>query len=108
MEEIVKRSSLQQASIADFLTWYRRKELVLNPTFQRRSVWSLDARSYLIDTILLGYSIPKIYLRTKIDTKTQLSVRDVVDGQQRLNAIIDFADNKLTLNKRSRDFEGKR
>jgi hypothetical protein len=108
MEGLPKKSSLQQASITDVLNWYRRKELELNPAFQRRSLWTLDARSYLIDTLLLGFSIPKIYLRTKIDTTTQTSIRDVVDGQQRLRAIIDFADNSLELNRRSRQFKGKR
>jgi hypothetical protein len=52
--------------------------------------------------------MPKVYLRTKINTKTQTSVRDVVDGQQRLRAIIDFANNELALNHRSREFKGKR
>jgi hypothetical protein len=64
-------------------------------------LWTADARSYLIDTILLGFSTPKIYLRTKIDIKTQIVVRDVVDGRLRLRLILDFADNNLELSRHS-------
>lgn len=108
MEGPSKRSSLQQFSITDFLQWNRQKELTLNPAFQRRAVWTLDAQSYLIDTILLGYSMPKVYLRSTINAKTQTSTRDVVDGQQRLRTIIDYANDEFALNKRSRQFQGMR
>ncbi len=108
MEGPPRRYSLLQAQIADFIQWHRKKELELNPTFQRRALWTADARSYLIDTILLGFSIPKIYVRTKIDVKTQTSIREVVDGQQRLGAILDFAADNLVLNSRSRQFQGMR
>ena len=103
-----RRSSLQQFSIADFLQWHRQGELILNPAFQRRPVWTNDARSYLIDTILRGFSMPKIYLRTTINPKTRTSIRDVVDGQQRLRTIIDFDDDALVLNKRANEFAGMR
>ena len=55
------------------------------------------ARVYLIDTILRGLPVPKIYLRTRIDVERQVSVREVVDGQQRLKAILDFAADKIRL-----------
>lgn len=99
------KSHLHQYSIADFLQWHSRKELTLNPDFQRRSVWSPDAKSYLIDTILQGYSIPKIYLRTTINPTNFTSNRDVVDGQQRLRTIIEFSQNKFALNSRGREFQ---
>ena len=47
-------------SIRDFEEWDSRNELVLQPKFQRRDVWSDKARSYLIDTIVRGKPIPKI------------------------------------------------
>jgi len=76
--------------INDFKEWHERKELILAPFFQRRNVWSDKARSYLIDTILRGLPIPKIYMRHHIDPKTRKSVREIVDGQQRLRTILDF------------------
>ncbi len=99
-------SILEQYRISDFVDWHKEKRLDLNPDFQRGSVWSPAARTFLIDTILRQLPIPKVYLRTKIDIVSKKSVREVVDGQQRIRAILDFADNKLTLSKRAAEFEG--
>lgn len=101
-------SLLEQYRIADFLEWHTEKRLVLNPDFQRGSVWTPAARSYLMDSILRKLPIPKVYLRTKIDVTTKKTVREVVDGQQRLRAIIEFADNKFALTKRAGEFVGLR
>jgi hypothetical protein len=51
--------------------------------------------------------IPKIYLRTKIQPKTRKTIREVVDGQQRLRAILDFVYGKLRLGKHAREFNRK-
>lgn len=99
---------LEQYRISDFLEWHNQKQLVLNPIFQRGKVWTPAARVYLIDTILRGLPMPKIYLRTTVDVTTKKSIREVVDGQQRLRAIIDFANDKLLLSKRAEEFEGNR
>lgn len=93
--------------ISDIIGWFRKRELIINPDFQRRSVWTSKAKTFLIDTILNELPIPKIYIRTKVDQKTQDSVREVVDGQQRIRAIVDFADNKFQLGDRSKKFKGK-
>jgi hypothetical protein len=95
---------LEQYSIADLINWIDDKTLVLNTNFQRRSVWQPAARAYLIDTILRGRSMPKIYMRTKTDPATRRSYREVVDGQQRLKAIYDFANNRITLGTRPQVF----
>jgi len=47
-------------------------------------------------------------MRTQIDSKTRRSFREVVDGQQRLRAIIDFANDELTLTRRAGEFAGYR
>ncbi len=97
---------LEQFRITDFLDWHRQKALEINREFQRRSVWTPAARSYLIDTILRKFPIPKVYLRTKIDVLTKHSIREVVDGQQRILAILDFAEDKFKLTTRAGDFAG--
>lgn len=97
---------LEQYRISDFIEWHSEKKLLLNPDFQRGSVWVPAARVYLIDTILRGLPVPKIYLRTKIDVERQISVREVVDGQQRLKAVLDFAADKVRLTSRAGEFEG--
>ena len=77
-------------SIRDFEEWNSRNELVLQPKFQRRDVWSDKARSYLMDTIIRGKPIPKIYMRQDVNPKTRRAVREIVDGQQRLNTVLTF------------------
>lgn len=63
-----------------------------NPDFQRPAVWSLGQKQLLVDTILRGYDIPKLYWRkvSKIPEKYE-----VVDGQQRLRTILSFTPASL-------------
>ncbi|MBW1732429.1 MAG: DUF262 domain-containing protein [Deltaproteobacteria bacterium] len=86
-------------SINDFWEWNQRKELVLTPKFQRRTVWSDKARSYLIDTILRGLPIPKIFMRHDIDPRTRKSIREIVDGQQRLRTILSYLEDGFKVDK---------
>jgi Protein of unknown function DUF262 len=87
-------------SINDFLEWEDKKQLELSPKFQRRSVWTDTARSYLMDTIVRGKPIPKIFIRQKINPQTRISVREVVDGQQRLRTILSFLHDGFQISKR--------
>lgn len=77
-------------SVGDFREWDASGQLQLSPRFQRRDVWSDTARSYLMDTIIRGLPIPKIFIRQIIDPATGKSRREVVDGQQRLRTILAF------------------
>jgi hypothetical protein len=101
-------SILEQFRITDIIDWEKQKALEINTDFQRGSVWKSAARTMLIDTILRQYPIPKIYLRTKINVSTQKAVREIVDGQQRIRAILDFAENKFALTPRAQEFKGMR
>jgi hypothetical protein len=101
-------SVLEQFRVSDFVEWHAQKKLVLNPHFQRGSVWTTPAKVFLIDTILRDLPMPKLYLRTQINAKLKTSYREVVDGQQRLKAILDFASDNLRLSKRAGEFEGLR
>lgn len=95
-------------SVNDFREWNSRNELELQPKFQRRSVWSDKARSYLMDSIVRGKPIPKIFIRQDINPKTKKTIREVVDGQQRLRTILGFLKDGFKMNKaHSADFGGK-
>ncbi len=101
-------SDLQQYTVADFLEWSEKKQLQLNPDFQRGNVWPPAARTYLIDTILRRLPVPKIYVRTRVDLQTKRSFREVVDGQQRLRAILDYGNDRFALGPRAQEWAGKR
>lgn len=75
-------------NISDFLEWDSNGLLELSPDFQRRSVWSEQAKSHLVDTIIRGLPMPKIIISQKLERSR--NIRIVIDGQQRLRAILDF------------------
>jgi hypothetical protein len=87
-------------SINDFLEWFNNKQLELNPKFQRRSVWTDTARSYLMDTIISGKPIPKVFIRQKLNVQTKQSIREVVDGQQRLRTILSYLKDGFQISKK--------
>lgn len=82
--------STRNYSVRDFEEWNDRNELVLAPKFQRRDVWNPKAKSYLIDTIIRGKPIPKLYMRQAVVPAGRRTTREIVDGQQRLRAVLGF------------------
>lgn len=86
-------------SINDFIEWEERKQLEISPKFQRRSVWSPQAKSYLIDTILKDKPLPKIFIRATTDPRTRRTVREIVDGQQRMRTILSFVKDGFRISK---------
>jgi hypothetical protein len=78
-------------TIAEFCDQLRQNKIVINREYQRgEGVWPPAARSYLIDTILMGFPVPKLMLWQKVDLKSRDVIKEVVDGQQRSAAIRDF------------------
>ncbi len=93
-------------SINDFVEWNDKKQLQLAPKFQRKSVWTDDARSYLMDTIVRGKPIPKIFIRQTLNVETRQSIREVVDGQQRLRTIISYLNDGFVISKKHNEIYG--
>jgi hypothetical protein len=83
----------------DFQQWQEAGTLVISPKFQRRGVWSRAAQSFLIDTLLLGLPVPPIYLRVVQDIGKKAMIREVVDGQQRVNAVLSYVNDKYRLSR---------
>lgn len=81
-------------NIAWFNDLYNRKLLKLDPPYQRRSVWNQQYRDYFIDTILLDYPTPAIFLYEEI-SKEGIATYNLVDGKQRLTTIFDFINNEF-------------
>jgi hypothetical protein len=72
-----------------------QEKINLNPSWQRGPAWKEARQVLLIDSILRGLDIPKIYLR-KLPISRAYSY-EAVDGQQRLRAIWQFRDDKIAL-----------
>lgn len=82
-------------TVLDLCSEHFRPDIDLNPKYQRNSVWKRPQKQLLVDSILRGFDIPKLYFR-EIENSDTI---EVVDGQQRLRAIFDFWDNTLPLSK---------
>jgi hypothetical protein len=87
VEVTARRQSLQ--TIAWFNDLYKRGLLELDPPYQRRSVWNLKYQQFFIETLLLQYPSPAIFLYEDIKPDGAVTY-SVVDGKQRLTAIFDF------------------
>lgn len=89
------------------ITWFIErddaKKLDLNPSYQRRSVWTRKDRIFFLDTIFNGYPCPAVYLHKTLDEIGKATYH-VVDGKQRLETILKFVKNKIRLPK---DFDNK-
>ncbi len=79
-------------------------KLDLQPDYQRGEVWCADFKEKLIFSILINYPIGNFIIRNLTEPKTRLvdgvlkeANMQVVDGQQRLNAIKEFLDGELEL-----------
>lgn len=64
------------------------------PSFQRKQCWPLKYEQSLIDTILLGDPVSPLEAFQEFNTQGQ-SIWGVVDGQQRVTAILRFMDGKF-------------
>jgi hypothetical protein len=86
-------------TVNDFVLWQENEILVITPKFQRRPVWKTPARSYFIDTLLRGMTVPPLYFRmTQNPAKTKM-IREVVDGQQRVRSVLEFISDGYRLSK---------
>lgn len=81
--------------ISDLRDWSINGRLELRPSFQRKEVWNPAARIMLIDTILRQVPMPKMFLWN--DIRNDQTYRQVIDGQQRISAILSFLRDEFAL-----------
>lgn len=87
---------IESKTVAEFRKLDKLDDLKLRPEYQRQAVWPDRAKVSLMETILLGYPIPEIYLSYETTADGE-ELASVVDGQQRLTALLEFLDNKYPL-----------
>ena len=75
-------------SVADYCHDYNNGKISVNDDYQRNvGLWTAQARSFFIESILLEFPIPKLYLHARLDLRSRQQVKEVVDGQQRTQAL---------------------
>ncbi|RUX11588.1 DUF262 domain-containing protein, partial [Mesorhizobium sp. M2A.F.Ca.ET.042.01.1.1] len=93
--------------ISDLRDWNSLGRLELRPSFQRKEVWNPAARIMLIDTILRQVPMPKMFLWNEV--RNEHTHRQVIDGQQRISAILAFLRDEFALDEPySGEFFGKK
>jgi len=91
----MERVDYESLIVNDLLGYFARQELNITPWYQRRSVWTRPQKSYLINTLHENKPIPALYIRSSIDIETERSIKEVVDGQQRVRCIIEYKANSF-------------
>lgn len=72
--------------LQQLLTMLSENQIWVAPAYQRKFRWDQKRCSQLIESILLGIPVPSIFMATNQD-----NTWEVVDGLQRLSAIVKFA-----------------
>lgn len=99
----MKILKITQHSPRTLIWWYNhRDEIDFAPPYQRRGrLWSQDDKAYLIDSIINGFDVPKLYLADFQIGQSSLNISKlpyaIIDGKQRLEAVFDFFENKVVL-----------
>lgn len=85
-------------TVNEIFTMFDKGKLIVDDTYQRRSVWSEKDKVRLIETILLQLVIPELFFwKADTDPETGISTTHIVDGQQRIKAIYSFINNEFKL-----------
>lgn len=66
--------------------------MIYIPDFQRHFVWNIPTYSKLVESVLLGFPIPPVYL-----SEDEEGRRQIIDGQQRLFSLQKYYDNNYPL-----------
>lgn len=96
MTNFLQRES-NTITVANFFEAYQLDKYNFDPNYQRKSIWSDEKKSFLINSIAKNFPIPPIFLHQKIDDATGKTRYDVIDGKQRLTAIIEFLNNEIPI-----------
>ena len=91
--------------ISEIYQKIKDKKLILDPDYQRRAIWSGDKQTAFIESLYMEIMIPPIYV-VEIPGEDILEETryEVVDGKQRLTAIMDFIKGSLRLSERNLEY----
>lgn len=91
MQDLTVRSE----NIQRIYGFYISNRLLVNRRYQRKLVWTIEEKSAFIDSIMKGYPVPLILL-AEINNEENNEF-EIIDGMQRLNAIISFIEGEFTV-----------
>jgi Protein of unknown function DUF262 len=93
------RTTATNRKIRVLLTGISQGTLIPRPEFQRRLVWSSKHKNAFLETVLLGYPFPEIYIAAgEVDPNTGEGAEMLVDGQQRIMTLYQYFTGAEDLN----------
>jgi Protein of unknown function DUF262/HNH endonuclease len=86
-------------TVDELLQLRRANMLYPNPEYQRSAVWTPGQKKRLLDSVLRGYPIPLIYLHhiSKEVAGARREDFEIIDGQQRINALYEYVEGAYKL-----------
>lgn len=78
------------------------EDYITRPPYQRKTVWSTKKKQNLLDSLFRRYYVPKIVIR-EVRLSPDKTVREIIDGQQRINAVQEFFEDNISLPKSLKD-----
>ncbi len=81
-----------QLSVYDYLRKQRDGKILVRSDFQRNVVWTKEQMSRFIESMILDFPLPPIYLNENREAKYI-----VIDGLQRTSTLMQFFDNQWPL-----------
>ena len=85
------KASVDKFQVIQVFNLVTKGRLDIEPPWQRKDVWSLKKKRELIKSLILGIPLPSIILHNK---QGRMSI---IDGKQRLTAIMQFLQNEWKL-----------
>lgn len=79
-------------SIFEYMRRYKRGMLKIDPDYQRNLVWKDRQKSRFIESIMLNFPLPPIYLNQKVDGEFV-----IIDGLQRTTTLYKYINNEFPL-----------
>jgi hypothetical protein len=79
------RTDKLDISYGELASLYESEELVVAPEYQRLFRWSTDQKANFIESLLLGFPVPAIFV-----AETEIGIWELVDGLQRLSTVFEF------------------
>ena len=84
--------SIRGESVQRIYNYYINSRLIVNRRYQRKLVWSIEEKRNFIDSIVKGFPVPLILLAETDKPSKQF---EMIDGMQRLNAIMSFIEGEF-------------
>lgn len=88
--------SIRGESIQSLYGSFLKKSYLVNRRYQRKLIWTVEEKKAFIDSIMQGYPVPLILLAE--NTNESSKTFEIIDGMQRMNAIMSFIDQEFDIN----------